>query len=264
MEKLTLFKVGGKILDDAKALKDFLKGFAKVPGKKILVHGGGIFADQLAKQLGIEVEMHEGRRITSPAMRDLVTMVYGGLLQKQLVAHLQSYGCDALGLSGADAALLPATRRNPQPIDFGCVGDIESINVERLEQFLSLGLTPVICPLSWDPLQGEMLNSNADGVACRITEALAHRYETTLLYCFDKAGVLLDLNDPTSLLPSITPSVYSHLKSEAKVHTGMVPKLDSCFRAKAAGAKQVLLASPDQSLAYASAQPFRGTLIELN
>ena len=262
MESLWIFKLGGKILDDESALADFLKGFAAIKGRKILVHGGGIFADQLAQKLEIPVQMHEGRRITSEAMRDVVTMVYGGLLQKSIVAQLQSYGCDAIGLSGADGHVLKAKRRAPEPIDFGFVGDIESVRTDLLVQFLDMGLVPVICPLSWDPESTGLLNSNADGVACKITEAFAPHYECSLLYCFDKAGVLLDLSDANSLLPTLNPATYRDLRALGKVHTGMLPKLDSCFAAKRMGAQHVLLARPEESLAYAAKQSFVGTVIE--
>lgn len=260
MEKLSIFKIGGKMLDHAEELEAFLQGLAAVPGRKILVHGGGIFADDLAQKLGIPITMHEGRRITSAPMRDLVTMVYGGLLNKQVVARLQALGCDAIGLSGADGGVLKAKKRKPEPIDYGFVGDIVEVRRDLLETFLNRGMTPVMAPLSWDP-SGEILNSNADGVACKITEAFAGYYETSLYYCFDKPGVLLDVNDPLSLLAQIDKPAYESLKKQKLVKDGMLPKLDSCFRAKTLGAHKVLLASPGNSLRYAAGQEYVGTLI---
>lgn len=260
MEKLSIFKVGGKILENAAELQSFLEGFAALEGKKLLVHGGGVAADQLAEKLGIPVNMHEGRRITSPEMRDLAVMVYGGLLNKQIVAQLQSLGCQALGLSGADAQVLVAQKRKPVPIDYGMVGDIKAVRTDMIEKFLDLGLTPVFAPLTWEP-GGQLLNSNADGVACAITEAFSGRYETYLLYCFDKPGVLMDLNDQESLLPEIDVTLYEHMKRDQKVHAGMLPKLDSCFRAKTLGAHRVLIASARDSLEFMSGNSFQGTLI---
>ncbi len=260
MEKLFIFKIGGKMLDHEQELRNFLEGFAALPFKKILVHGGGVFADELAKKLDIPIQMFEGRRITSEKMRDLVTMVYGGLLNKQVVARLQALGCDALGLSGADAHVLKAKRRKPEPIDYGFVGDIQEVRRDFLQLLLDQGMTPVLCPLSWDET-GEILNSNADGVACKVTEAFSGFYETYLLYCFDKPGVLLDIQDPASLLAHLDRPAYETLKKQQIVKDGMLPKLDSCFRAKTLGAHKVLLATPSNSLKYAAGEEYLGTII---
>ena len=261
MEKLSIFKIGGKMLDDAAELETFLQGFSRISGKKMLVHGGGIFADDLAKKLDIPITMHEGRRITSAPMRDLVTMVYGGLLNKQVVGRLQALGCDAIGLSGADGAVFKAKRRKPEPIDYGYVGDIVEVRRDLLELFLNQGMTPVLAPLSWEA-SGEILNSNADGVACKITEAFAGMYETCLFYCFDKPGVLLDIENPDSLLGSLDRPAYENLRKQKLVKDGMLPKLDSCFRARTLGAHQVLLSTPGNSLKFAAGEPYVGTLIQ--
>ncbi len=260
MEKLSVFKLGGKILDNPGTLQAFLQGFAALEGRKILVHGGGVAADQLAAKLGIPVTMHEGRRITSPEMRDLAVMVYGGLLNKQIVAQLQKLGCDAIGLSGADGKSLVAQKRKAQPIDYGMVGDIKTVNTQLIETFLELEMIPVFAPLTWS-LEGELLNSNADGVACAITEAFSGVYETYLLYCFDKAGVLLDVDDQGSVLKELDKTLYEHLKRDHKVNSGMLPKLDSCFRAKTLGAHRVLISSPHDSLAFMTGASYQGTLI---
>jgi acetylglutamate kinase len=260
MEKLLIFKIGGRMLDDAAELEAFLQGFSRISGRKMLVHGGGIFADDLAKKLDIPITMHEGRRITSAPMRDLVAMVYGGLLNKQVVARLQALGCDAIGLSGADGAVLKAKRRKPQPIDYGYVGDIVAVRRDLLELFLNQGMTPVLAPLSWEE-NGEILNSNADGVACKITEAFAGFYETSLFYCFDKPGVLLDVDNPQSLLAELDRPAYEDLRERQLVKDGMLPKLESCFRARTLGAHQVLLATPGNSLKFAAGEAYVGTLI---
>ncbi|HYX36424.1 MAG: acetylglutamate kinase [Pseudobdellovibrionaceae bacterium] len=260
MEKLFIFKIGGKMLDHAEELEAFLKGFSSIQGRKILVHGGGIFADDLAKKLDIPITMHEGRRITSAPMRDLVTMVYGGLLNKQVVARLQALGCDAIGLSGADGAVLKAKRRKPEPIDYGLVGDIFEVRRDLLETFINHGMTPVLAPLSWEA-SGEILNSNADGVACKITEAFSGLYETYLFYCFDKPGVLLDVENPASLLAQLDRPAYESLKKQQLVKDGMLPKLDSCFRARTLGAHKVLLSTPTNSLKFAAGADYVGTLI---
>lgn len=261
MEDLYVFKIGGRTIDDTCELESFLSAFAVLPGKKILVHGGGIFADDLARKLGIPIQMHEGRRITSLAMRDLVSMVYGGLINKQIVAKLQKLGCDALGLTGADGGLLTAVKRPSEPIDFGMVGDIQSVRRDLLLDFLCKGLTPVIAPLSLDA-NGEILNSNADGVACALAAAFSESYRTHLLYCFDKPGVLLDANNPDSILSELNPAAYERMKQEKLLKDGILPKLESCFKAQAQGCYRVLLSTPDQSLRFLKGQTYRGTLIQ--
>jgi acetylglutamate kinase len=260
MEKLLIFKIGGKTLDHAEELEVFLHGFSGIAGKKILVHGGGIFADDLARKLNIPISMHEGRRITSAPMRDIAIQVYGGLLNKQVVARLQALGCDAIGLSGADGTVLKAKRRKAEPIDYGYVGDIVEVRRDLLETFLSLGMTPVLAPLSWEA-SGEILNSNADAVACKVTEAFSGLYETQLFYCFDKPGVLLDVSNPDSLLAQLDRAAYETLKKQQLIKDGMLPKLDSCFRARTLGAHQVLLATPSNSLKFAAGEAYVGTLI---
>jgi len=261
MENLYIFKLGGKILDSDERLDSFLKEFSKIKESKILVHGGGIFADKLADKLGVNYQMIDGRRVTSKEMIDVVTMVYGGLLQKQIVAKLQKYGCEAIGLSGADAGLIKANKRVNKKVDYGFVGDIKSVKSDVLTSFISLGLSPVICPLTLDEINGSILNTNADSVACKLTESLAANFKVSLFYCFDKPGVLLDVNDLNSLIRSIDKSLYENLKDEKKIHSGMLPKLDNCFLAKDSGADRVVISSPEEAIGCALGREFLDTVI---
>lgn len=260
MPKLYLFKIGGKVIDKAEARTRFLKGFAAIQGPKILVHGGGIIAEQLALRLNIPTEMHEGRRITSKDMRDLVTMVYGGGINKSLVAELQSYGCDALGLSGADARIIQSERRAPDPIDFGYVGDVRTIRSELLEAFLKLGLTPVLAPLSYDK---EILNTNADGIASAVASALSEFYEVHMMYAFEAPGVMLDLKDPGSLIAELDHAGYEALLSRKVFTEGMLPKLQECFKAMKRGVTDIVLADAENCLLAALGESYRGTRLTL-
>lgn len=260
MDKLYLFKIGGKVIDNPAAFQSFIKRFAALPHPKILVHGGGIIADQMAKKLNIPTEMHNGRRITSEAMRDLVTMVYGGQINKSLVASLQSLGCDALGCTGADAGLIRSKRRSPEPVDFGFVGDVTEVRKDMLIQLLKLGLTPVFAPLTFDQ---EILNTNADGIASALAQALVADYDVHLLYCFEQAGVLLDVADPSSLIEVLSVSYYEDLLKEGVITEGMLPKLEECFRARKRGVQHITLAEASACLSHAEGQSCRGTSIEL-
>ncbi len=260
MDKLYIFKIGGKVLDNPQYLETFLRDFAALDGKKILVHGGGIIAEQMATRLDIPTAMHKGRRITSPAMRDLVTMVYGGLINKSLVASLQKFGCDAIGLSGADAGLILSTQRSPEPIDYGLVGDVTTIRTELLVKFLGLGLVPIFAPLSFDQ---EILNTNADSIASALGQALAKDFDVHLLYCFEQAGVMRDLKDPASLLEQLDRRTYEELLADSLITEGMLPKLEECFRARQNGIQHIILAEAQACLAHAQERPFRGTRIDL-
>lgn len=260
MDKLYLFKIGGKVIDNPRALQSFLEGFAALPYPKILVHGGGLIADQMAKRLDIPTEMHKGRRITSAAMRDLVTMVYGGQINKTLVASLQSMGCDALGCTGADAGLIRSKRRSPEPIDFGFVGDVTEVRRDMLIKLLKLGLTPVFAPLSFDQ---EILNTNADSIASSVAQALAGDFEVHLLYCFEQAGVLLDVKDPSSLIHVLSTQYYEDLLKDGVITEGMLPKLEECFRALRKGVRHITLADAGACLSHAEGKDFRGTEIRI-
>jgi len=239
---LTIIKIGGNIIDHPEALPHFLDLFARFPGQKILVHGGGAMATQMAKELGIPTQMHQGRRITSPEMLKIATMVYAGWINKQMVAGLQQRGCSAIGLSGADANLIPAHKRPVTDIDYGEVGDVtpHEINTGVISMFLFKELVPVVCSITHDG-QGRLLNTNADTIASALAMALAPFYHTRLIYCFEQKGVLSDAQNPDSVIPLITRKSYLKLKEEGVVSGGMIPKLDTAYQALEQGVKEVYI-----------------------
>jgi len=241
-EVLKIFKIGGGIIDDAAQLGQFLAELARVSGRKILVHGGGKGANQMLHRLGIEPHMVEGRRITDAATLDIVTMFYAGKTNKQVVALLQAQGVNALGLSGADGNVVQATKRPVRTIDYGFVGDLNehSVNTNLLGQLLETGLTPVLCAITHDG-QGQLLNTNADTIASSLARALAGSYAVELHFCFEKNGVLADINDEASIIPQITADQYQQLKAEGVIAAGMVPKLDNAFAALEAGVERVVI-----------------------
>jgi len=243
MDKLQVVKIGGNVIENREALLDFLKDFATLSGPKILIHGGGKEATQMAEKLGIEVQLIEGRRITDTQNLELITMLYAGKLNKTIVAHLQALGCNSLGLSGADGNSILAEKRPPNPIDFGFVGDLTKINNNLFEILLQNGISPVCCALSHDG-KGQLLNTNADTIAATVAGAMSRNFEVHLNYCFEKNGVLLDLNDASSLIKPINENQYLNLKEEGILHTGMIPKLENCFNALRAGVKQVKIGNP--------------------
>ncbi|GAB2653181.1 acetylglutamate kinase [Flavihumibacter cheonanensis] len=237
-----VIKIGGNVLDDPAALQLFLRDFASIKGPKILVHGGGKIATRLGDQLGIESKYVDGRRITDDATIDLVTMVYGGLVNKQLVAQLQSLSCNAIGITGADGNLLPAQKRPVKTIDYGWVGDVkaDTLSVDRWKLLLDNGMVPVLAPLTHDGA-GHMLNTNADTMAATIAIALSARYPVRLIYCFEKKGILEQVEDETSVIRFINPVLYAQLKAEQKLFAGILPKLDNAFDAIEKGVQQVLI-----------------------
>lgn len=237
---IEVIKIGGNVIDDEEALGDFLKSFALKKGPKVLVHGGGKLATRLASRLGVETKMIDGRRITDDQTLDLVTMVYGGLTNKQLVARLHALGCPAIGLSGADGNVMPATLRKKDPVDYGWVGDPDSshVNVSLLMSILQQGITPVFCSLTHDG-QGHLLNTNADTIASTVAVALAAKAEVTLTYCFGQPGVLRNDGDPSSVIPVITPDLFEQLKADGIVSKGMLPKLHNAFEALKKGVRKV-------------------------
>ncbi|OEK03336.1 acetylglutamate kinase [Roseivirga sp. 4D4] len=239
MKKLSVIKIGGKVIDDQALLDQFLQDFAELKGSKILVHGGGKIASDFGTRLGIEPKMNEGRRITDAETLELVTMVYGGLVNKKIVSYLQALGEDAIGLSGADANVLKATKRPVKTIDYGFAGDITSdgVNKNRVSQFLESGLTPVICALTHDG-KGSLLNTNADTLASVISGALSSDYEVRLIYCFEQKGVLSDFENQT-VIEAIDMIAYDSLKANGVISDGMIPKLDNAFAALNAGVKNV-------------------------
>ena len=242
MMNITLIKIGGNIIDNPSARSTFLDLFSLYPGKKMLVHGGGGMATEMAKQLAVPTQMHQGRRITSPEMLKIATMVYAGWINKTLVAGLQQRGCPAIGLSGADANLIPARKRPVTDIDYGEVGDIvaREVNTGILSILLFKGFVPVVCSITHDQ-QGHLLNTNADTIASTLAVAMAPFCHTRLIYCFEQKGVLSDAQNPDSVIPLITRKSYLKLKEEGVVSDGMIPKLDTAYQALEMGVKEVYI-----------------------
>lgn len=234
MRKLHVIKVGGKIVEQEESLKVFLDEFHALKGLKVLVHGGGVLASTIGEKLGIPAKMIEGRRVTNAETLDVVTMVYGGLINKKLVARLQALGQNAIGLTGADLNLIEAIKRNPIPVDFGWVGDIHSVQINWIKVFLEQGIVPVIAPLTHDA-KGHLLNTNADTIAGTLASVLAGFYEVQLLFCFEQKGVLSE----GGVLPIIDQNGYRELKEKGTIVDGMIPKLDLSFEALEAGVSSV-------------------------
>jgi acetylglutamate kinase len=264
MDKLFVIKIGGNVIDDEKNLSAFLENFAAIEGKKILVHGGGKIATKLGDKLGIESKYINGRRITDSETIDLVTMVYGGLVNKKVVAQLQALQCNAIGLTGADANIMPATKRpvTKEGIDFGYVGDVDSskLKVESLELLLNAGFSLILAPLTHDG-KGQILNTNADTIASSVAVALSASYDVRLIYCFEKKGVLENVADENSAIGLITKGIYQKLKTENKLFDGILPKIDNAFAAIDSGVKEVLIGHADDLLQNVTTQT-TGTLIK--
>lgn len=244
-QKLTIVKVGGKIVEDENTLHVLLRDFSMIEGRKLLVHGGGRTATQTAARLGIETRMVEGRRITDTAMLDVVTMVYGGLVNKRVVAGLQANGVNAVGLTGADMDIVRSHRRPAGKVDYGWVGDVDCVDARAVATLLEAGYCPVVAPLTHDG-QGNMLNTNADTMAGETAKAMASAYDVTLMYCFEKSGVLADADDDNSVIPTITPAVYADLKERGVVDGGMLPKLDNALSCVQAGVESVVITRADR------------------
>jgi len=241
-EKLLIIKIGGIVLDAPKALDRFLSDFAAIEGKKILIHGGGKIATELGEKLGVETKMVEGRRITNEATIDLVTMTYAGLINKKVVAALQAKNCNAIGFSGADGNLIKAKKRPVKTIDYGFVGESEddSVNVDLISSLLAQNITPVVCPITHDG-NGNLLNTNADTIAAVLAYSTAKKFETHLFYCFEKNGVLLDVNNDTSYIPELKRAQYEELKINRQIYEGMIPKLDNAFETISKGVHSVYI-----------------------
>ncbi|MDR0385302.1 MAG: acetylglutamate kinase [Prevotellaceae bacterium] len=243
--EITVVKIGGNVIDQPGELASFLKDFADMQGCKILVHGGGKLATRLSADLGIPAKMIEGRRVTCARTVEIVTMVYAGLINKDITARLQALGCDAAGFSGADAGMIRAVKRSPYPVDFGFVGDIRSdgVNAARLLAFIEMGLVPVFCSIMADG-QGVLLNCNADTVAQTVASALATvAGQVKLIYCFEKRGLLSNIDDDSSVIPLINSAECGKLKAGGIIAAGMIPKVDNAFNALNAGVKEVTIKS---------------------
>lgn len=252
--KLTVVKVGGKIVEDETSLQQLLRDFSAIEGAKVLVHGGGRSATKVAAQLGIESTMIGGRRVTDADMLRVVTMVYGGLVNKNIVARLQACGVNALGLTGADMNVMQSHRRPPkrvtmddgteQTVDFGFVGDVDQCDAQMLATLIGQGIVPVMAPLTHDH-QGNLLNTNADTIAGETAKALAPFFDVTLIYSFEHAGVLTDPDDEASVIPHITADSFEQLKADGTVSGGMIPKIENALQALRAGVKQVIITKAD-------------------
>lgn len=239
-QKLTIIKVGGKIVEEPSTLAALLRDFAAIDGYKLLVHGGGRSATAVAAQLGLETKMIAGRRVTDGDMLNVVTMVYGGLVNKKIVAGLQAAGVNALGMTGADMNIILSHKRCGGDVDYGWVGDVDRVDGQALASLIRSGVVPVIAPLTHDG-NGNMLNTNADTMAGETAKGLAEHFDVSLVFCFEKSGVLRDENDDNSVVAKITPEVYRSLREEGIVAGGMIPKLDNAFDALASGVGSVII-----------------------
>ena len=238
MKKLTIIKIGGNIIDNPAELSQFLSDFSAIEGYKILVHGGGKSATKMAESIGLVPQMIDGRRITDAAMLDVVVMIYAGQINKNIVAQLQANSTNAMGFSGADGNLIQSDKRNHPTINYGFVGDVKKVNTELLETLLTNGIVPVFCAITHDG-KGQLLNTNADTIASELAIALSEVFDVTLNYCFEKPGVLYDAEDDSSIIENINQELYSKLKAEKAIHSGMIPKLDNCFNSLSKGVQKI-------------------------
>lgn len=240
-EKCVVVKVGGAIVEDEQQLQQLLRDFSDIKGRKVLVHGGGRKATKTAAALGIESQMVGGRRITDEKMLEVVTMVYGGLVNKNLVTQLQAHGVKALGLTGADIDVIRSHRRPLKDgIDFGYVGDVDRVDGQMLATLIENGITPVMAPLTHDG-QGHLLNTNADTIASETAKALAAHYDVTLIFSFEKKGVLADPDDDESVIPFITRADFDRYKADGTISGGMIPKIENALAAVDKGVSKVII-----------------------
>lgn len=243
---IRIFKIGGNVINNPAALTEFLNDFASVSGKKILVHGGGKEATELSRSMGLETKMVNGRRVTDEKTLDIVTMVYAGLINKRIVAKLQELGCNSIGLSGADGNVIPAVRRNPEPMDFGFVGDIDpaEINTRFISLLLDNEISPVFCAICRNKAGG-LLNCNADTIAASLAEACARLEPVDLTYCFEKNGVLAEIENEDSVIELITPELFKDYVAEGKISGGMIPKVENALNAISKGVASVRICSSE-------------------
>ncbi|GGG91961.1 acetylglutamate kinase [Polaribacter pacificus] len=243
MDTVRIVKIGGNIIDDPQALDDFLVNFSKLQGPKVLVHGGGKLASKLALQMGVEVQMTHGRRITDLPSLEIVTMVYAGQINKTIIAKLQANQCNAVGFSGADGNAVVAVQRPVKTIDFGYVGDVKKVDLKVPELLLGHGITPVFCAITHNE-EGQLLNTNADTIASELALAFSKNYKTALYYCFDKKGVLRDKDDENSVIRKITAATFKELVDAKYIVDGMIPKLENCFYALENGVQKIEIGLP--------------------
>ena len=245
MDNLYVIKIGGNIIDDERKLLSFLQSFAAIEDKNILVHGGGKLATKLAEKMGVEQKLIDGRRITDAETLRIVTMVYAGYVNKNIVAQLQSFNCNAMGLSGVDGDIILAHKRKHPAIDYGFVGDVDAVNVPLLKNLLTQNLSLVVAPITHDQT-GQLLNTNADTIAQEIAKALSHEYQVKLIYSFEKSGVLMDAEDETTVISSLNAAYYKELKAKEKIFAGMLPKLDNAFAALKSGVNKVIIGKAEE------------------
>lgn len=262
MEKLTVIKIGGNVIDDPVTLQKLLGDMAVVDGRKILVHGGGKLATELSTRLGVETKMVDGRRITDEETIKIVTMTYAGFINKSIVARLQAYSCHAIGLSGVDMGLVPAVKRAVKDVDYGWVGDVQTdkVNVAMLKTLVDAGVTPVIAPISCTA-EGQLLNINADTIAQSIAVAMSTAYDTLLVYCFERKGVLANVDKSDSVIALIKVAQVEALKSDGTISSGMIPKIDNACKAIRDGVEQVVIGHSDDIIPITKGQSGYGTRI---
>lgn len=245
MDKLTIIKVGGKIVEEAESLNCLLRDFSAIEGYKLLVHGGGRSATKLAERLGVESQMVNGRRITDEETLKIVTMVYGGLVNKNIVAGLQAISVNALGLTGADMNIMRSEKRPVKEVDYGFVGDVKEVDAELLASLISRNIVPVLAPLTHDG-NGHLLNTNADTIAGEAAKALAKFYNVSLIYCFEKKGVLMDENDDDSVISNLDENNFKQLVQTGVIQGGMIPKLENAFASIRSGVKEVIITNASE------------------
>ncbi len=242
--KLKIIKIGGNVINNKEALSSFLSDFSKIKGHKILVHGGGKRASEMIRDLGMKPKMINGRRVTDEATLEIVTMVYAGLLNKNITAELQKNNCNAIGLSGADANTILAHKRIVKDIDYGFAGDVDQVNPEAIKILIENGITPVFCAITHDK-KGQLLNTNADTIAAELAKGMSADFDVEMIYCFEKPGVLADVDDDATLIENIDFVMLSFLKKENIISEGMLPKIDNCFNALQHGVKKVIIGKPE-------------------
>lgn len=244
MDRLTIIKVGGKVVEEPESLSALLDQFKKISGYKLLVHGGGRTATAISEKLGIVTQMVDGRRITDAETLEVVTMVYGGLVNKRIVAALQARGMNAVGLTGADLNLIKAHKRPVNEINYGFVGDVDDVNVSELRLLIEENVVPVVAPLTHDA-NGQLLNTNADTIAAELATELSNFYKVFLFFCFEKRGVLLNPDDESTLIYDLSLPQFNEYKAEGVINAGMIPKLENGFRAKMKGVQEILITNPE-------------------
>lgn len=258
--QINIIKIGGNVIDYPQKLEEFLFLFSRFPGKKILVHGGGIMATKFGESMGVMPKMVDGRRITDADTLDIVTMVYAGLINKQIVAKLQGLNQNVLGLTGADGNSILSEKRPVKTIDYGYVGDVVKVNTQMIENLLEDQIIPVFSAITHDK-KGQLLNTNADSIASELATSLSKNHKVNLYFCFNKAGVLVDEHNENSIIPLINEEIYGELKKERVIHSGMIPKLDNAFAALYKGVNHVWIGKAE-NLLLASKGKLSGTIIE--